>query len=993
MYGHSRQEKLRRSGSPTLRVPIAIIGGACRFPGRVDSLDALWAALSDGRDLIEHARDRSDGAAPVGRLDGPFCFDPAAFQITPREAAEMDPQQQIFLQVAQEAFADAGYTRERLKGSRTGVVAGVYANDYLLMRAARPETIDTHTAAGISHAVIANRVSYVYDLAAPSYAVDSACSSGLLAVHLAVRMLRAGDADVCLAGAVSLIPSPLSQLITGRVLTMASDGRCKAFDASADGIVRSEGCGTLVLKRLDDALADGDPIRAVILGTASNQDGRTNGLSAPSGTAQQAVIRAALADAGLEADVVDFIEAHGTGTPLGDPVEISALGAVYGHSWKRPPLVGAVKANLGHTEAVSGIAGLMKAMMVVEHRQAPPQLYLRTVNVAVEEARKNLRLGAAACALETPNEAVHAGVSSFGFSGTNVHVVLRAALAEEIAPAEEPPPLGLALVVSAATPKALLQHQSDFAEFLARCSSDTEVERICRAAATRRDAQPYRLATTADSAHALVAEASRSRPVPAAAITGAPLVAFLFTGQTAQSTNMAAGLMQRDDEFRARIRELDAMFVRAGDPLGPFARMASIPDGVALPTEIAQGANFCLQITLAEWLLRANLQPAMVAGHSVGEIAAACVAGLLSIEDGVDVIRARARLMLRVEGAGRTIVVRGPIQRFLDASVNLANVDIAAENSPYSIAVACSTPDLPAVEQIAAIAGCSTAVLPTSVAFHSRIMDPLLREMQSELANLRPKAPRLDMISSVDPLAVPEADADYWARGLRQTVRFRGALETMFEMGVEAFVEVGPHPVLTVFAEETAQHSRRDLLAVSSLNRRAANGETLLAALGRLWERGVPVDWATVLGRPTGRQALPRCPGPDAAVHQRSVEPSNCGSDVALTAPAAELVSVSDESPFEDRVAHHVGAVMKENGPIKRGIALQAMGFDSLMAVELKKRLEAAFAISLPAKILLGSPTVRDVAMAVEASLDESHLDQLSDVEVGRLLVRMQEGD
>ncbi len=250
------------------------------------------------------------------------------------------------------------------------------------------------------------------------------------------------------------------------------------------------------------------------------------------------------------------------------------------------------------------------------------------------------------------------------------------------------------------------------------------------------------------------------------------------------------------------------------------------------------------------------------------------------------------------------------------------------------------------------------------------------------------------MISSVDPLAVPEADGDYWARGLRQTVRFRGALETMFKMGVEAFVEVGPHPVLTVFAEETAQHSRRDLLAVSTLNRRTANGETLLAALGRLWERGVPVDWATVLGRPRGRQALPRCPGPGATVGQVRAEPSDGGGpDNALTAHPAELVPVCDLSPLEDRVAHHVAAVMKESESIKRGIALQALGFDSLMAVELKKRLEAAFAISLPARILLGSPTVRDVALAVEASLDESHLDQLSDVEVERLLVRMQDGN
>ncbi|NTW01953.1 MAG: acyltransferase domain-containing protein, partial [Oscillochloris sp.] len=640
--------------------PIAIVGLGCRFPG-ADGPAAFWQLLYDGVDAISevppdrwnltHLYDPRPGVAGKlatrwgGFLDRVDQFDARFFGISPREASRMDPQQRVLLEVAWEALEHAGLPVEQLAGSQTGVFVGVSSSDYALLQYGDPTLIDAYAGTGNATSIAANRLSYVFDLRGPSVAIDTACSSSLVAMHMACQSLRSGESDVAMAGGVNLMVSPELTITFSHARMMATDGRCKTFDASADGYVRGEGCGVVVLKRLTDAQRDGDRILALVRGSAINQDGRSNGLTAPSGLAQQAVVRAALRDAAVTPDQVGYIEAHGTGTALGDPIELRALGAVFaGRPPSAPCMIGSAKTNIGHLEAAAGVAGLIKVVLSLVNQSIPPHLHLREVNPHIPLAELPFSIPTTVTPWPTGEQRRIAGVSSFGFGGTNAHVVLEEAPAfvARIAAQDAERPRHV-LALSARDEAALCELAGRYAAHLAAQPS-LDLRDFCYSANTGRSHLPVRLGLSAGSRDELVQRlaAVAVGGDPAGAFrgmvpnAGRPKVAFLFTGQGSQYAGMGRTLYQSQPVFRAALDRCAAILDQELDyPLLNllFDGDASTLRGPLDQTGYTQPALFAIEYALAQLWISWGVQPDALLGHSVGEYAAACLAGVMTLEE------------------------------------------------------------------------------------------------------------------------------------------------------------------------------------------------------------------------------------------------------------------------------------------------------------------------------------------------------------------------
>jgi acyl transferase domain-containing protein/acyl-CoA synthetase (AMP-forming)/AMP-acid ligase II/acyl carrier protein len=848
--------------------PIAVIGIGCRLPGGVDGPEAFWRLLRDGVDAVtEVPPDRWDALAwyspdpgAPGKATtrwGAFLtdvrgFDAGFFGITPREAEEMDPQQRLLLEVAWEALEHAGQAPDRLAGSRGGVFVGISTNDYARLGATldRPERIGAYWATGNALSIAANRLSYLLGLRGPSLAVDTACSSSLVAVHLAVQSLRRGECGLALAGGVNVILSPEAAIGFSRAGMMAADGRCKAFAADADGFVRGEGCGLVVLKRLTDAVTDGDRVLAVIRGTAVNQDGTTAGLTAPSLEAQRALVRDALADAGVSPAEVAYVEAHGTGTRLGDPIEVRALLAALGEARTAPLLVGSVKTNLGHLEAAAGIAGLAKTVLALERGEIPPSLHLRRPNPAIDSDRVVIPTAPT----RWPAEARRvAGVSSFGFGGTNAHAVLEAAPPEP-APADGPDrPLHL-LRVAARSEPALRELAGRYRDRLAGPDAPALAD-ACFTAATGRAREPWRVSVVAGSpaeaADRLAAWLDgRAEPsVRSGLVRGGepPRVAFLFTGQGAQYAGMAAQLYQTQPRFREVLDHCDALLrPRLDRPLlSVLYPRAGQPSPID-QTGWAQPALFAVEYALAALWRSLGVEPAAVLGHSVGEYVAATVAGVLDLEDGLELLAERARLMQQLPRTGRMAAVVADAER-VHAAVKpyRDRVAVAAENGPRATVVSGEREAVAAVIRDLEAAGATCRDLHVSHAFHSPLVDPILDAFQARAARVAYAEPRLPVASGLTGRLVDRgtmSHAGYWRRQLREPVRFASAMAALGAAGCEAFVEVGPANVLLPLG-------RRCLPAapgpwVPTLRPGRTDWEQLLHSLAELDLHGVELDWA-----------------------------------------------------------------------------------------------------------------------------------------------------
>jgi polyketide synthase 12/epothilone polyketide synthase D len=835
--------------------PIAIVGMACRFP-QASNLEAFWELLRNGVDAItEVPADRwdvdalydPDPTAP-GKMStrwGGFLaqvdhFDPQFFGISPREATQMDPQQRLMLKVSWEALEDAGILPAPLKGSATGVFFGAMWMDYARLSDGAREQIALHTATGQDLSIVPARVSYTLGLAGPSLAVNTACSSSLVAVHLACQSLRLGESRLALAGGVNLLLAPESTIAMSKFGAMAPDGRSKAFDARANGYVRGEGGGVVVLKRLSDALADGDRVYCVIRGSAVNNDGFSNGLTAPNPRAQEAVLREACAAAGVAPAEVQYVEAHGTGTMLGDPIEAGALGAALGagRAAERALRIGSVKTNIGHLEAAAGIAGLIKVVLSMQHRALPPSLHYQQPNPHIAFDALRLRVQAALTPWETEGGRLLAGVSSFGFGGTNAHVVLEARLAE-------PPRL---FALSAASEDALRARARQIAEALPAVESSSLPE-LCEMAA-REERAAWRLAVAVRSRaelgrHLAVFAGGQASPGLAAgrAAERRPRVAFVFGGQGSQWQGMGRSLLEQEPAARAMLEQCDRAF-RAYVPWSLLDRLQRGEVGLFDQTDFVQPAIFSMQMAIsAAWRAR-GVEPDAVVGQSLGEVAAACVAGALRLEDAARIICRRSQMVGSAAGKGGMALVGLSLEAATEALSSYGGrLSVAVSSSPETTVVAGDAAALH--ELLAGLEGRGVFCRSVRVdyASHSPSMDPLLPELRHALAGITPGSGRTAFYSTVlgAPLDGAALDAAYWARNLRDPVLFAPTVGRLAEQGIEIFVEVDPHAVLVPAVEQCLAHRGHRGLAVASAQRDEPERLTLLEASGRLLVAGVPV--------------------------------------------------------------------------------------------------------------------------------------------------------
>jgi acyl transferase domain-containing protein/acyl carrier protein len=841
--------------------PIAIVGVGCRIPGGCNTPAEYWKLLDQGRDAVsevppdrwnieEYFDPDPDAAGRMSSRWGGFLnsvdtFDAAFFGISRREAVSIDPQQRILLEVCWEALENAGQSPHKLHGSQTGVYVGISTGDYhhLLLDRGH-EAIDAYLATGSAHSVAAGRVAYVLGLQGPNFPVDTACSSSLVAVHLAVQGLRNRECHLALAGGVNVLLSPEISIALSQSHMFASDGRCKAFDAAADGFVRAEGCGVIVLKRLSDALAGGDNILALIRGSAINQDGRSSGISAPNGVAQEAVIRQALANASIDPSQIDYVEAHGTGTSLGDPIEAHALAGVFGsgRTVSRPLVVGSVKTNLGHLESAAGIAGLIKVILAMQHGRIPPHLHFRQMNSHIDWRGLPVEIPVQGKEWKRDTKPRLAGVSSFGFSGTNAHIVLEEAPALVSDKPAAPDRSVHVLALSARSEAALDALARQFAEHVA--ASTSEPGDICYTANTGRAHLPERavyIAATREELQSKLREGARLR----GRSDNAPDVAFLFTGQGAQYGGMGRELYETEPVFRSAI---DACAAAVREELNPG--LVELLYGGATDllndTRYTQPAGFALQVALARLWSSWGVEPAFVLGHSVGEYAAACVAGMYSLEDGMRLITARGRLTGGLDQGGAMAAILAPEKLIREAVARFPlRVSIAAHNGPENLVISGRAQEVDLISQEFLAQGFQVERLRVSHGFHSPLMEQVAAEFGHQIAaRVAFAEPRVLLISTVTGAAVALETAgtgDYWRRQVRDTVQFHQAMQTTAARGCGVFVEIGPGSTLLGMGQEII--GRDGQLWTPSIRRSKRDNEQMAETLAELYLRGVPVNW------------------------------------------------------------------------------------------------------------------------------------------------------
>ncbi|MFI5908335.1 type I polyketide synthase [Dactylosporangium sp. NPDC051541] len=838
--------------------PIAVVAMAGRFPGGVTNPEEFWRLLADGRDgLTTFPADRGwdlDGLFDPdpdragtsytrvgGFLDDVSGFDAGFFGVSPREALAMDPQQRLLLETAWEVFERAGIDPGALRGSPTGVFVGTNGQDYPAVLAAGAENVEGYQGTGNAASVVSGRISYSFGFEGPAITVDTACSASLVAVHLAVQSLRRGESSLAVAGGVTVMSTPGLFIEFSRQRGLAVDGRCKAFSDDADGTGWGEGVGLLLLERLDDARRRGHQVLAVVRGSAVNQDGASNGLTAPNGPSQQRVIRAALADAGLRPSDVDAVEAHGTGTSLGDPIEAQALLATYGRDRDEPLWLGSVKSNIGHTQAAAGVAGLMKMILALRHETLPRTLHLTEPSSRVDWAAGAVSLLAEARPWPAGDRPRRAGVSSFGVSGTNAHIILEEAPAPDAAPEAAEPPAALAWPLSARSEPALRAQAARLHSL-----DDLDAAGVGRALATTRAALEHRAVVVGADAGTLrqALEDFAGGTPTTAVVTGRARppgkVAFLFPGQGSQWAGMALGLLDTEPAFAAHIAACE----QALAPYTGWSLTAVLRGAAGAPplerVDVVQPVLFAVMVSLAALWRSRGVEPDAVVGHSQGEIAAAYIAGVLGLDDAARVVALRSRALLALSGRGGMLSVAAPLA---DVRERIAGGDgrlsVAAINGPAAVVVSGDADALDALAAACTADGLRTRRVDVDYASHSAHVEAIRDTLLDVLAPVTPGPATVAFHSTVEGSGdTVVGSAGYWYANLRNTVAFEPAIRSLAAAGYTAFVEVSPHPVVSVAVQATLEDAGVEATVTGTLRRDDGGPERFLAAVAQVWADG-----------------------------------------------------------------------------------------------------------------------------------------------------------
>jgi phthiocerol/phenolphthiocerol synthesis type-I polyketide synthase C len=857
-----------------MNTPIAIVGMACRLPGGVRNPDDLWDLLMAQKDAVteippdrfstefyRHPLKREPGKSytfAAGVVDDVLSFDAEFFGISPREAAQMDPQQRLLLELAWEAFENAGRPPGAMAGTQCAVFVGVSSQDYSDRNVDDLSIIDAYSATGNTSSIVSNRISYLFDLRGPSMSIDTACSSSLVAVHQACLALRAGEADAALAGGVNLLLHPFAFIGFSKASMLSPTGRCRAFDAAGDGYVRSEGGALMLLKTLDRARADGDTVHALIVSSGVNSDGHSQGgINVPTSATQAALLEEVYARAGIDPRDVSYIEAHGTGTAVGDPVEARALAQVMGQgrSADKPLLIGSAKSNLGHLEPASGMAGLFKAVLSLRHRTVPASIHFRNPNPGIDFEGGGLRVVDRPVPLDADGRLPIVGVNSFGFGGTNAHVVLRAvdpsphAQPLAVVPLERTHPLPL--VLTARSPKALYALAR---AYRTRLDHGDHWDALATGAARRREWLSHRAvlgpATEREGAALLerLAQGDEALPVVTGMTPAAGgKLALVFSGNGSQWAAMGARLLEEDAGFRTALAELDAVWQADGSP----SLVEELREGVTIErlagTENAQPLLFAIQVGLVRVLQARGLRYDACVGHSVGEVAAAWASGALTLGEAVHVIKVRSAAQAKTRGSGKMAAagLSETDARQLIGTLGLdAAVEIAGVNSPQSVTLAGSPEALATLQARLLETGQFFQMLDLDYAFHSDRMDPIKDLVIDGLADLAPRSVHCTFVSAVTggQLAGEALDAAYWWRNIRDPVRFEAATRSLIGQGITLFLEVGPHPILRTYIAQTLEHAGASGRPLHTLLRNQDGTADLHAALNGAIANGAMLD-------------------------------------------------------------------------------------------------------------------------------------------------------
>ena len=1020
--------------------PVAIVGAACRLPGNCHSVEDFWSLLKNQKSGIvtmpayRWSEQELAGLLPEQRkrlleARGGFLgevsdFDPAPFNISPREASAIDPQQRFFLMCALEAFEDASIDTALLQGSNTGVYAASISNDYLQLQYNDPNAIDMFTIVGGQPAIIANRISYAFDFQGPSVTLDTACSSSLVALHQACNALHLGECDLTLVGGVNLVLSPSAMAAHQAGLPMAADGLCKTFDASADGYVRGEGCVTLVCKRLSDALSDGDRIRAVIKGSAVNQDGRTNGISAPSSHAQKKVIKQALKKANLEARDIDYIETHGTGTSLGDPIEVEAIASCYvdGVERNNACYLGALKTNIGHLEATAGLASVLKVALATEKNYLPANLNFSTPNPLLPLNDGQLEVLSQPVDWTTLSSDVPRGaVSSFGVGGTNAHIIIEQApkvsssqlkISENDIRSEYYP-----LILSACSQPALKKSIAALAESLSDCCSDDDFACLARSSVEGRTLHSFSLsfaARSAKEAREILLSAGSSDQH--AIITNVrlpdtpPSVVFVCPGQGGQWLGMAAGLLDSHPVFKQAMERCELALAGEMDIRLIEGLTGENAESHLKHIDFIQPALWSISVSLAALWQSYGIKPDYVIGHSMGEVAAAVISGALNYEQGAKIIARRSRLMRGLSKRGSMLMTGLEPTLAQEIANTSKGVDVAVINSPISTVLSGDSQTLELLSERLQKDGVFCRFVKVDIASHSWHMDEITDALRDVLPNaIDSVEPNIPMMSSLTGQFVTagQLDVQYWIDNLRQTVQFSDATQSLCDFGANTFIELSPSPVLVSALEQTFDVLDYDCSSLGSLYRDSVDDQNFFAALVKSKALGCRVRWPNFIGvsrchplphypwelKPYWRKTSPQV-APQIALNANMLVDSNTTSSAASVkiAPSIPAVQNSVASPaqfkkplavagnnsinqgyknhyrmIEKHVVREVKKILEipsgENLDVDQGFF--SLGMDSRMTASMNTAMQNILSISIPNTIQFQHPTVKKYAKAL----------------------------